>query len=90
MLYKEGLEFDAALKYLQKAAQADPDDVTIVSNLATTAGRQGSMQLALDHAERTITLMEQSQGRWISTPTVGPRDLMEWCQRLMKTFSYPS
>lgn len=65
MLYKEGLEFDEALKYLQKAAQADPDDVTIVSNLATTAGRQGSMQLALHNAERTITIMEQNQGGWV-------------------------
>jgi tetratricopeptide (TPR) repeat protein len=57
MLYKEGLEFDLAISFLRKALKANPDDVVVLTNLASALSRYAWIENLLCMAELTALML---------------------------------
>ena len=57
MLYKDGLDFDSSLLYLQRAAALRPDVVIVLNNLASVLSRWG-LELCGTTRERELELWD--------------------------------
>ena len=74
MLYKESLEFDLAVKHMKKALEKDPNDVIVMTNLATTLSRMDRVPAAVQYIEKIIKINDSPEAHFsigtISAPYV--------------------
>eukprot|EP00730_Choanoeca_flexa_P003716 TRINITY_DN11484_c0_g1_i1.p1 TRINITY_DN11484_c0_g1~~TRINITY_DN11484_c0_g1_i1.p1 ORF type:complete len:777 (+),score=194.89 TRINITY_DN11484_c0_g1_i1:151-2481(+) len=56
LMFKEGLDFKEAIRWMEKARQASPKESVILSNLAATLAREGDVPKAVKYVHQAIKL----------------------------------
>eukprot|EP00038_Savillea_parva_P027749 m.61258 g.61258 ORF g.61258 m.61258 type:complete len:795 (+) comp8013_c1_seq1:131-2515(+) len=74
MLYKESLEFDLAVKHMKKALEKDPNDVIVMTNLATTLSRMDRVPAAVQYIEKIIKINDSPEAHFSIGTISAPHD----------------